>query len=180
MADAEPIFFDRLKIAAAALWRILADAEFASRVSSLLASGNSPAEAADELPTLAATDPDSALQMLSLLQQQGRFIDFLEEDITGYADQDVGAAARLVHEGCRRVLREHLTIEPVRTEPEGEAVTVEEGFDASAIRLTGNLVGQAPFSGRLIHRGWQVTEVRLPQMASGHNFSVLATAEVEL
>ncbi len=68
----------------------------------------------------------------------------MQENLTGYGDADVGAAARVVHEGCRKVLREHFTLVPVRAEAEGARITLPAGFDAEAVRLTGNVVGQAP------------------------------------
>mgnify|MGYP002757956745 FL=1 len=78
------------------------------------------------------------------------------------------------------MLREHFTIEPVRVEAEGSRITLEEGFDAASVRLTGNVVGQAPFKGTLSHRGWRATKVQLPQLAEKHDARVLAPAEVEL
>ena len=48
------------------------------------------------------------------------------------------------------------------------------------MRLTGNVVGQAPLAGTLVHRGWRATDVRRPLLAAGHDASVLAQAEVEL
>jgi hypothetical protein len=114
------------------------------------------------------------------LQQEGRFVDFLEEDVSAYSDADIGAAARVVHEGCRKALREHIRFEPVRSEPEGSRLTLEQGFDASSVRLAGNVVGQPPFTGTLVHRGWRAEEVKLPRLAQGHDVSVLAPAEVEL
>ena len=89
-------------------------------------------------------------------------------------------AVRVVHEGCRKALRQHFVTEPVRAESEGSRITLEEGFDASAVRLTGNVVGQPPFSGTLAHRGWRVTEVKLPKIAAGHDVNIVAPAEVEL
>lgn len=124
--------------------------------------------------------PDAALQLLSLFQAQARLLDFLEEDIGAYSDADVGAAARIVHEGCRKVLKEHFDIVPVRTEEEGTRLTVPKGFDPGEIRLTGNIVGEPPFSGVLIHRGWRAAKVKLPQLAAGHRLDILAPAEVEL
>jgi hypothetical protein len=118
--------------------------------------------------------------LLGLLQQDGRFIDFLEDEVTAYSDAEVGAAARVVHEGCRNTLRRHFTIEAVRAEPEGMRVTLPEGFDALAVRVAGNVVGQPPFAGKLTHSGWRVAEIRLPQVASGHDLFILAPAEVEL
>ena len=86
----------------------------------------------------------------------------------------------MVHEGCAKVLREHFSIVPVRDEAEGSRVTLPAGFDAAAVRLTGNVVGQPPFTGSLSHRGWRVAEVRLPKLAERHDARVLAPAEVEL
>ena len=122
----------------------------------------------------------SAQQLLGLLQREARFVDFVQEDVVGYTDAEVGAAARVVHEGCRKVLGAHFSIAPVRNEPEGSRVTLAAGFDATAVRLTGNVVGQAPFTGTLGHRGWRVTEARLPQLTDDKAAAVLAQAEVEL
>jgi hypothetical protein len=86
----------------------------------------------------------------------------------------------VVHEGCAKVLREHFSIVPVRDEVEGARVTLPAGFDAASVRLTGNVVGQPPFAGNLTHRGWRVTDVRLPKTAEQHDARVVAPAEVEL
>ena len=123
---------------------------------------------------------EAALQLLGLLQRDARFIDFIEEDVKAYSDADIGAAARVVHEGCRKVLREHFSLQPVRSETEGSRITLAEGFDAAAVRLTGKVVGKAPFTGSLSHRGWKVSDTRLPKLAAGHDASILAQAEVEL
>lgn len=124
--------------------------------------------------------PDAALQLLGLLQKEARFIDFIEEDIAAYSDADIGIAARVVHEGCRKAINEHFTLAPVRSEDEGKKITLQQGFDATTVRLTGNIVGSAPFTGSLIHKGWQVTNVRLPKLTQGHNAAIIAAAEVEL
>ncbi|MDA1343491.1 MAG: DUF2760 domain-containing protein [Proteobacteria bacterium] len=124
--------------------------------------------------------PDAALQVLGLLQKEARFIDFLKEDITAYNDADIGAAARVVHNGCNKALNEYFSLAPIRSEQEGSNITVPVGFDAATIRLTGNIVGAAPFTGSLIHKGWQVTEVRLPKLTQGHNPNIVAAAEIEL
>jgi hypothetical protein len=107
-------------------------------------------------------------------------VDFLEEDVRAYSDQEIGAAARVVHEGCRRTVRSHFAIEAVRGESEGTRVTVPAGFDAAAIRLSGKVVGEPPFSGTLVHKGWRASRTTLPKVAPGHDLSILAPAEVEL
>jgi len=186
MAESQPSFLTRVSIAFTAFWRILTDREFAQAAAQLRAGEGAattlavPEPVPAPKPLLAEAPPDAALQLLGMLQQGGRFIDFLEEDVAAYSDTQVGAAARVIHEGCRKTLVEHMTIVPVRSEAEGSRVTLPDGFDSSTVRLTGKLVGQAPFSGNLTHRGWQVTELKLPKVASGHNLRILAPAEVEL
>lgn len=129
---------------------------------------------------LQTTGPESALQLLSLLQHEGRFVDFLHEDLAGFSDAEIGAVARVVHEGSKKTLSTYFTIAPLRSEDEESQVSVEEGFDPASVRLTGNVVGQAPFTGTLIHRGWEVRSVNLPRLAEGHNTAIIAPAEVEL
>ena len=131
-------------------------------------------------PKLKTSTPDSALQLLSLLQQDARFIDFMQEDLKGYADADIGAAARVIHEGGQKVLNEYFSFAPVRAEEEESRITLPQGFNAAEVRLTGNVVGEAPFNGTLIHRGWKVTNIKLPKLAEGHDVYIIAAAEVEL
>jgi hypothetical protein len=189
-----PSFWSRLSLAFGTFFKTIGDAEFAARVRDDQVgpvAAPPPAPAPTPTPTPAAapapvpvqlreTTPDAALQLLTLLQREARLIDFAHENLASYADADIGAAARVVHEGCARVLKDHFTIQPVRTEAEGARVTLEEGFDAGSVRLTGNVVGKAPFKGILSHRGWRASEVRLPQLAKEHDATVLAPAEVEL
>ncbi len=185
-----PSFGSRISLAFGAFFKTLDDAEFAARVrddsvgpavapAAAPAPVQAPAPAPAAAPLREAT-PDAALQLLSLFQREARLIDFTQENLSAYSDADIGAAARLVHEGCAKVLREHFTIDAVRSEAEGSRVTLPEGFDASAVRLTGNVVGKAPFTGTLSHRGWRASGVRLPKLAEAHDAKVLAPAEVEL
>jgi hypothetical protein len=178
-----PSFLRRIPLAFGVFFRTISDIDFASRIDAKAQPRGVEAPAAPATPEprpLKEAAPEAALQLLALLQREGRLIDFTRENLANYSDADIGAAARLVHEGCSKVLREHFTIEPVRQESEGSRITLNEGFDAAAIRLTGNVVGKAPFSGSLSHRGWRAAEVRLPRMAEGHDSTVLAPAEVEL
>jgi hypothetical protein len=131
-------------------------------------------------PPMTHAPATAALQLLALFQREARLIDFTQEDLSAYADADIGAAARVVHEGCRKVLKEHFSIEAIRTEAEGSRLTLAAGFDAAAIRLTGNVTGSAPFHGSLSHAGWRASEVRLPKLAASHDSTILAPAEVEL
>ncbi|MFN8486652.1 MAG: DUF2760 domain-containing protein [Caldilineaceae bacterium] len=122
-----------------------------------------------------------AIQMLAILQRQGRLIDFLQEDLGLYDDAQIGAAVRSIHEGCKQALTEHVKLEPIYQEPEGSAVVLQPGFDPNAVRLTGNVVGNPPFRGELRHRGWRVAKITLPQRVDGQAQAlIVAPAEVEV
>ena len=119
--------------------------------------------------------------MLAVLQRDGRLVDFLQEDIDGYADAQVGAAVRDIHRGCRKALKDYLTVEPVLHDAEEATVTVPANFDPATIRLSGNVAGSPPFKGVLKHHGWRVKSVHLPVMPGARDdFAVLAPAEVEI
>ena len=123
---------------------------------------------------------EGALALLALLQREGRFVDFVRDSVDGASDADIGAAAREVHRGCRKVLDQHLSFEPVMPGEEEAKVTVPKGFDPAEVRLIGEAKGEPPFRGTLRHHGWRVVDAKLPQLAEGIDRSVIAPAEVEL
>ena len=195
MNQTPPSFLSRIAIAIGSFFAILGNARLASDITRLRGGEVLAADVPPVPPKEVRIEvlvekivekvvekrvDTSAQQLLGLLQREARFVDFVQEDVVGYTDAEVGAAARVVHEGCRKVLGAHFSIAPVRSEPEGSRVTLAAGFDATAVRLTGNVVGQAPFTGTLGHRGWRVTEARLPQLTDDKAAAILAQAEVEL
>lgn len=137
----------------------------------------SPPEAA---PSGQPSDLDRAIQLLALLQRDGRLVDFLTEDIAPYADAQIGAAAREVHQNCRQVLERYMKLESILGSAEGQTVSVPAGFDPAAIKLIGNVTGRPPLRGVLRHRGWRVNQIRLPPPTEGTGRSVVAPAEVEI
>ncbi|MBN1203642.1 MAG: DUF2760 domain-containing protein [Myxococcaceae bacterium] len=184
-------FFARLWLAFLCFWRVLASRPFAQAVHPLSQAydagtlGAGPAALPKPEPTPPPAPPPerehaSALMLLSMLQREGRLIDFLQENVAGFPDADVGAAARIVHEGCRKVVQQYLVLKPILPDSEGASVTVPAGFDAKRIRLTGNVAGQPPYSGSLKHHGWVTEEVLLPTLSPAMDPRVLAPAEVEL
>jgi hypothetical protein len=122
------------------------------------------------------------VSFLATLQAKGRLVDFLMDDINAYDDAQVGAAARVVHAGCKAVLQEHFHLSPVRQEKEGATVQIPIGYAADEYRLLGRIAGQAPFSGVLVHRGWRTDTVKLPRILhdSADRLPTIAPAEVEL
>jgi hypothetical protein len=130
-------------------------------------------------PAVPPETPHRAVQMLALLQRDGRLVDFLMEDLSAYQDAQVGAAVRDVHAGCRQALMRYFTLEPVMPVDEGQTVTVEREADAARIKVIGNITGQPPYRGMLRHRGWEANRIELPPVpASGR--TVIAPAEVEV
>jgi hypothetical protein len=183
-------FFARFFFAYACFFRVLFDGAFAGRA--MLVKEGMPAlppapepepkpkpePKAEKKPEPPSTD--AALSLLALLQREGRFVDFLEEDVASFPDADIGAAARVVHAGCRKALREHVVLEPIRSEEEGTKVTLPKGFDAAKNKLVGDVTGDGPYAGTLKHRGWRAVSVTLPTAMEGHDAKVVAQAEVEL
>jgi hypothetical protein len=123
---------------------------------------------------------DRAVQMLALLQRDGRLVDFLEEDVSAYPDGQLGAAVRSIHTSCRQVLERYIKLEPILSSEEDQPVTVPVGFDPAAIKLVGNVTGEPPIRGLLRHRGWRVTGVTLPSLPQGSGKAIVAPAEVEV
>lgn len=120
------------------------------------------------------------VHLLGLMQREGRLVDFLFEDLDAYEDAQIGAAARSVHAGSRKALGRVLKLGPLLDEPEGSPITVAPEFDPGTLTLTGNVVGDPPFSGRVCHRGWRVETFNLPDLSASEDAAVIAPAEVEI
>lgn len=135
-----------------------------------------PAPAA---PVAPPETTDRAVQMLALLQRDGRLVDFLMEDLAAYPDAQVGAAVRDVHAGCRAALGRYATLTPVIDDEEGRTVTVERGTDPAAVKVVGNAAGDPPYRGVLRHRGWEAARMELPPLAPTGR-TIIAPAEIEI
>jgi hypothetical protein len=120
------------------------------------------------------------LHLFSSMQREGRLMDFLDEDLDGYDDAQIGSAVRSIHAGCRQLVQEYLNPEPVMAQEEGAEVEVPVDFDPGVIKLTGNVVGEPPFTGILRHKGWQVGKMNLPTLSGSQNAKIIAPAEVEI
>ncbi|MCB0324289.1 MAG: DUF2760 domain-containing protein, partial [Bdellovibrionales bacterium] len=136
-------------------------------------------------PKVVASPPDvpngaEVVNLLSLFQEKGRLIDFLMEDIATYSDAQVAGAARVVHQGCSSVVKDYFRIVPVHQGTEGEAITVERQVSPRTFRLVGHVRGEPPFTGKVLHRGWRASEVKLPKLSAAEGADIIAPAEVEL
>lgn len=131
-------------------------------------------------PARTSSNQDGALLLLAMFQREGRLVDFLRETLDGHDDATVGALARDIHRGLKKVLDAHVTLEHVMPGDEGSGVTLPAGFDPSRVRVVGNVTGSPPWKGTLKHHGWRASKVNLPKLAEGMDASVVAPAEVEL
>ncbi len=138
--------------------------------------------AAPAAPSIDAADQRrrGAVQVLAVLQREGRLLDFLSENIDSYSDGQIGAAVRDIHRGCRKALAEHIKVAPIRPEPDEATVRIAAGHDASQVRLVGQVTGRPPFEGTLRHHGWRSTQINLPDIPAGHDPTVICPAEVEI
>ena len=120
----------------------------------------SPSSNADALQ--AQHTESSLMYFLSTLQEKGRLLDFVMDDIAPYSDAQVGQVARVVHQGVKEAINDMMEIAPIHSGSEGETISVAEDYNAQNCRLVGNLAAQPPFSGRVLHKGWKATVLRLP------------------
>jgi hypothetical protein len=131
-------------------------------------------------PATVERPDDGAVLLLSVLQREGRLVDFLMEDLGTYADAQIGAAVRDVHANCRRALAGAFELEPILEGAEEQPVTVPSGFDPASIKLVGRVIGGGPFRGILRHRGWRSSRVQLPALGAPEARQIVAPAEVEV
>ncbi len=116
-----------------------------------------------------------------MLQREARLVDFLQEPIAAYSDEQIGAAVRDVHRDSAAVLERVFGLKPVVPAEEGAAVDVPDDFDAAKYRLTGNVADRPPFRGVLMHHGWEATRAALPAWTGGASGAeVIAPAVVEI
>jgi hypothetical protein len=120
------------------------------------------------------------LYLLSVLQREGRLVDFLFENLDGYQDEQIGAAVRSIHAGCNKVMAKNLALKPIMVAAEGDEIVIEKGFNADQVKLTGNVIGDPPFKGIVRHRGWQAKKLELPALSNFRQSDVIAPAEVEI
>lgn len=137
------------------------------------------------MPTEPSRDGRDVLSFLGLLQQKGRLLDFLMDDVSRYGDAQIGAAARVVHQGAGAAVREYFDIKPVTAVGEGDALTLDSDYDAHSYRLIGRVVGEPPYRGQVLHRGWLTTTIKLPELhpTTGSSLiqqNIITPAEIEL
>lgn len=174
----------RLILALRAFLATLFRAQFADQIEALLAGNVDQEPQVQPVPTPVVSSGcrrSDALTLLATMQREARFVDLVSEPLGNYSDAQIGAAARDVLRDCGTVLERMFELKPLLAEGEGSEVQVAEGFDPGRYRLTGNVSGQPPFQGRLVHHGWEATKCELPSWSGSDAVAQIVTAaEVEL
>ena len=178
----------RIGVAFRAFFGALGNGEKAERIDAAmrptsLPAPQEPAKSAEPAKPAPPPKParSDAVSLLSALQREARFVDFLMEPLDDYTDQQVGAAARDVHRGCATVVQRMFAIAPLLEETEGATVEVPAPLDPDQYRLVGNVAGEPPYQGELTHGGWNATQIKLPTWSGQReSANVVAPAEVEL
>ncbi|MDA3918923.1 MAG: DUF2760 domain-containing protein [Deltaproteobacteria bacterium] len=120
------------------------------------------------------------LHSLSVLQRDGRLLDFFDEDLSLYDDEQIGAAVRSVQEDCKKTIKKYIDLRPVMESKEGEHVRVEPEFDIDSIKLIGRVSGDPPFEGILKHRGWKAGKKEIPKLSDIQDSTIISPAEIEI
>jgi hypothetical protein len=170
----------RIALAFRAFGRTLTQSAFAEQVQGLLQGAPVVQPTIATAPVEPPKPKIEPLQLLAILQREGRLVDFLMEDIQVLPDAQIGAAVREVHLKCRKALNDHVTLSAVVDTPEDESMTVATGYDPSAIRVVGNLGVNPPYTGTVRHRGWKAKAVQMQPLPSGQNPNIIAPAEIEV
>jgi hypothetical protein len=178
----------RLILAIRVFFAVLFDAAFAARVKACVESPTGsevePKKGPPITPRPEAPKPpvrSDAITLLATLQREARFIDLVQEPLDQYPDEQVGAAARDVIRDCRAVLDRLFALRPVVLDEEGAKIDVPAGFDQGRFRMTGNVAGEPPFSGSLVHHGWEASKCEVPVWTGSTQAAlVVAPVEVEL
>jgi hypothetical protein len=118
---------------------------------------------------------------LAALQREARLVDLVLEPLDQYTDAQIGAAAREVLRNTAKTLDRFFALRPVLQAQEGTVIEVPRGFDPNRYRLVGQVAGQPPYRGQVVHPGWQASRCDLPTWTGPEEAAwIIAPAEVEI
>jgi hypothetical protein len=120
-----------------------------------------------------------AIQLLSDLQKEGRLVDFLEEDLTEYEDDEIGSSVRGIHEGCKKVMDKILEKEKLLDQEEESSVRVNKDYNPNELKLSGRVSENFPQKGVLVHPGWKVKNLKLSSRPKASS-DIICPAEIEI
>lgn len=122
-----------------------------------------------------------AISLLAALQREARLLDLVNESLEEYSDAQVGSAARDVLRDSGKVIERMFGLEPLTEVADGSSLETPASFDPAEFRLTGNVAGEAPFRGTVVHHGWKATKCEVPKWTGKDSVSfVVAPVELEI
>ena len=169
----------KIGLAFRAFFNLLFGGKLSDGVITELGLAKKPAGPVKPAPAPARTTSDGALQFLGILQRDSRLVDFLMEDISGYSDDQIGAAVRELHDQCRDAVARYVSLQPVIDGVEGTFAKAPSK-DPNVVKFIGNVPAKTPDGGTLRHKGWRATKIDLPALAAQQDATILAPAEIEI
>jgi Domain of unknown function (DUF2760) len=178
----------RIGLAFWAFFAALISRELARRIQAALAADTLPKIDLDAKPRPGPVSPEpspparsEAITLLAALQRESRLVDLIKQPLDRFTDDQIGAAARNVLSDCAAVLDRFFRLQPVIDQEEGTTCDVPKGYDPGCYKIAGQVHGNGPFHGKLVHQGWQANTVKLPAWTgSNESALVIAPAEVEV
>lgn len=134
------------------------------------------ATVAEPAPPKKASRSD-AITLLATLQREARLIDLIHEDLAAYSDAQIGAAARPCLQQCATTLKRIMTLRPIESASDGAMIEVPESAGPARYQWLGEGSGT---SGKLVHHGWVVENLELPQWTGpAQDSGVVAPVQVQ-
>ena len=105
----------------------------------------------------------------------------MNESLDQYSDAQVGSAARDVLRDSGKVIERMFGLQPLTEVADGSPLETPATFDPAEFRLTGNVSGEAPFRGTVVHHGWKATRCEVPKWTGKEAASqIVAPVELEI
>ena len=131
---------------------------------------------AEPAPPKIASRSD-AITLLATLQREARLIDLVKENLSAYSDAQIGAAARPCLQQCAATLERVMSVQPIVSANDGSMIDVPESAGPARYQWIGEGSGT---NGKLVHHGWKVDQLELPQWTGPHQDSgVVAPVQVQ-
>ena len=132
-------------------------------------------------PAARAPVRSDAITLLSALQREARLVDLIQEDLANYSDAQVGAAARPCLQSCASTLSRMFGLTCVSDAGEGAMVDIADEGKNGGSPARYQWIGEGnSTSGKLVHQGWQATQVDLPKWTGADDdANVIAPAQLQ-
>ncbi|QDT13082.1 DUF2760 domain-containing protein [Planctomycetes bacterium K23_9] len=135
----------------------------------------------EQMPAPKTPTRSDAITLLSTLQREARLVDLIQEDLSNFSDAQVGAAARPCLQTCASTLSRLFGLAAVSDAGEGATVDLNDAITNGGSPARYQWIGEGnSTSGKLVHQGWQATQVELPTWTGADtDANVIAPAQLQ-